>query len=190
VQFWHRARFDAPREAITHHQFVSGAKLLHKGHQGHEIVAAVRITHDDIAAIRRFDPVPQRVAVATLRDINDPRTAFLGNLLRSIGAAVIRDQNLAIDAVLIQKPPRILDAERQCFRFVQAGHENRQFAGVCFLFISIWYPCRQSMLLYHVGGLTQHLCHLHGTWPTIYRPPPSLRTFGARRSPRLSRDGV
>jgi hypothetical protein len=72
-------------------------------------------------------PPQQSAAVPFRRHVDDARAQRPGNLLRSVGAAVVRHHDLAIQKMLVQRPPRLADAPLDRFRFIQARHHHRNF---------------------------------------------------------------
>ena len=127
VQERHRARGDAAREAVAHHQVASFAQLGDEGVQRREIVAPVRITHDDVAALRRTNPAFERAAIARRGNCNHPRSMGLGDRGRPVGAPVVGDKHLPFDTAPRQVVLRLAHAVGKRLRLVEARHQDREF---------------------------------------------------------------
>ena len=72
-------------------------------------------------------PPQQRRAVAARGDGDDARAAFVGDLLRAVGAAVVGDDHLAVDAVSASEALRLVDAGAERLGLVQARQHDREF---------------------------------------------------------------
>lgn len=72
------------------------------------------------------DRAVQGGAVSSDRYIDNDRTELFGNVLRSIGRAVVADYDLAYDFRLGKEVLSLAYASRQRFRLVQARHNNAQ----------------------------------------------------------------
>src|SRR5262249_23678628 len=116
----------AAQEAVAHHQVVALAQPDEEVVEVGEIVAVVAIAHDDVAPARCADSGEQRAAVAAGGDVDYTRAPTARDLLRAIGAAVVGDDDLAVDARIAQIPFGLLDAGSQRFRLVEARHQDRQ----------------------------------------------------------------
>ena len=81
VQRRHRIRLDAPAEAVPHDELVAFAQLLHKGIQRGEVVAVIRIAHDDELAARALDAAQKCGAIAAGGYGDDARPTTLGQRL-------------------------------------------------------------------------------------------------------------
>ena len=99
VQRWHRPRRDPTPKSITHHEVVSFTQFFDKRSECGKIVTVVRIPHDDVPASGRLDPAHQSVAIAFGLDRHDSCALGLGDRLRTIGATVVSDNDLAGDSV-------------------------------------------------------------------------------------------
>ena len=78
---------------------------------------------------RGADAAAQRAAVAFFLHRHDARAEFFRDGLRTVGAAVVGDEDFAAHAGALDSEPRLLDAARERFRLVQARHQNGQFHG-------------------------------------------------------------
>ena len=85
---------DTAPEAVAHDQFVALAQLSEEERDGREVVAAVRVTNDDIGAASRPDPAAQGASVARLDYGDNLRSVFCSDLLGSVGTAVVGDDYL------------------------------------------------------------------------------------------------
>lgn len=103
------------------------APLVDKVSQVGEIVAVVGIAHDDIAATGRFDAAERRSPVAALRNIHDAGAEIRGDPRRSIGAAVVGDDDFARNGIGLQEGLRLPDAHGERLRLVQTGHQACEF---------------------------------------------------------------
>ena len=89
VQWRHCLGRDAPFEAVAHHQLVAFAQGGDKIVQSAEVVTVITVAHDDVAATGLLDATLQRGAVATGGDRHHAGPQTFGELLRSVGAAVV-----------------------------------------------------------------------------------------------------
>ena len=129
MQRRHGARLDAALEPVAHHQIVAFAQFFDEGIERAEIVAVVGVGHDDVAASRRGDAAEQSAAIALARDRDHARTQGLGNFPGAVRAAVVGNQNLAVDIPAVDKIFGLFDADADRLRLVEAGHEHGQLAG-------------------------------------------------------------
>ena len=124
VQGGHGALCDAALEPVAHDQVRAVAQLCDHGVQVLEIVAVVGVAHDDVLAAGGRDAADQGRAVAALGHGDQARAVRLGDGLGAVGGAVVGDQHLARDAGALEEAAGLVDADRQRFRLVQAGHQN------------------------------------------------------------------
>ena len=110
MQRRHRARQNFSQETIAHHEVITFAQFRHKFVQLREIVGVIGIAHQDELTARRGDPALQGAAVAAPLHGDDARAKVPGNLLRSVGAAVVGDDHFAADAMPLQGVDRFFDA--------------------------------------------------------------------------------
>src|SRR5690606_36577601 len=89
----HGARGDAAGEAVAHDEGIAGAEPFDEGAEILEVVAVVRIAHDDIAAAGRFDAAHERGAIALFGDIDHTGAGFARNDLAAVARAVVGDQH-------------------------------------------------------------------------------------------------
>jgi len=129
VQRGHGVARDPALEPVAHHELVAGAQAFHERADRGEVVAAVGVGHDDVAAARRLDAAHQRGAVPLLRDLDDARAGLLGERLRAVGAAVVGDEDLARGAGVREAGERGAYAGGDRLRLVEARHEHRDLDG-------------------------------------------------------------
>ncbi|HKD36714.1 MAG TPA: hypothetical protein VKB78_07930, partial [Pirellulales bacterium] len=125
MQRRHRSGLDPAEKAIAEHQVVPGSELLDKTIERRKIVAVVRIAYDDEIAEGGLDTSAQRVSVSLLVYRDDARASSRSNRLRAIRAAVVGDDDLAIDVVSAQIGNCLGDAVANRFRLVEARHDDR-----------------------------------------------------------------
>ena len=127
MQWGHGPRRDPTPETVAEHQVISVAKLFEKRLQSQEVVAVVGVTHYHEPAARGIDTRPQRIAV-TLRGHGYDACAITGrNRLRAVRATVIGDDHLTRDIVHLEICQCLLNAGPHRPRFVETGHDDRQF---------------------------------------------------------------
>src|SRR5260370_18780594 len=95
MQGRHGAWFDFAPEAVAHHDVVAFAQFFHESRHVGEVVAVVRIPHDNEWAAGSGDARAQRRAVPALRHANHARTVLFGNLNRAVRRPVIRHNYFA-----------------------------------------------------------------------------------------------
>jgi hypothetical protein len=125
----HGARQDAPaacREAAAHDQVRAGPQTGQEPRQFAEVVGAVGVAHQHEPAAGGGDAASQRVAVAACRDFDNPCPGRFGQRLRAVGAAIVRDNDLARDAGGGEGGRSLGYAPRYRRSFVEAGHEDGQ----------------------------------------------------------------
>ncbi len=129
VQRRHGALGDAAGKAVAHHQLLAPAQFVQERAEVGEIIAVIGVPHDDKPPLGRGDAAGQRGAVAPGGDGHDPRPGRRRQGLRSVGAAVVRHQDLARHAVLVQPAPGLLHADGYGLRLVEARHHDAEFHG-------------------------------------------------------------
>ena len=72
------------------------------------------------AAIPPMSAAPYPRSATTI----DARAQPTRDLLRAVGAAVVGDDDLAVDPVLANRALRLLDADPERVRLVEAGHDD------------------------------------------------------------------
>ncbi len=104
-------------------------QALDEGLEIGEVVAVVGVAHDHPAAARGGDPACQRRTVAASFDRDDARSELLGDLLRAVGGSVVGHDDLAGDADALERVERLLDADADRARLIQARHDHRELRG-------------------------------------------------------------
>src|SRR5262249_37626391 len=108
------------------HQVVTLAQLLNERAQLREVVTVVGVTHDDVPRPGGVDPGTEGAAVPLHLDMDDAGPQPTRDLRRSVRAAIVRDDDLALDPALAQEVLRLPDARGQALGLVQAGHDDRE----------------------------------------------------------------
>ena len=121
----HRARGDAAKESVPDDEVVAAPQPIDERTDGAEVVAGVGVAHDHEVPIGGFDPTDQRVAVATPRHLDHARAELLRDHNRPVGAAVVGDDDLAVETSGFERPLRALDAGGERLGLVQARHDDR-----------------------------------------------------------------
>ena len=114
----HRAGQHAPssrRESAALYEIVAVPHLVDVRGDLEEVVAVVRITHQDEAAAGCGDAGHQRAPVAPFGSTcDDARSRSSGDLRGAVAAAVVGDHHLACEmSVLRHRPKRLLDADAE-----------------------------------------------------------------------------
>ncbi len=91
VERRHGARFDFAPEPVAHHHVVAFAQFFHESRHIAEVVAVVRVPHNDERAARAGDARAQRSAVAALRHTNHLRSVLFRDSNRIVRRAIVRD---------------------------------------------------------------------------------------------------
>src|ERR1700683_1230505 len=92
---WHRARFDVPQAARSHHQIASAAQIIDEAPELRQIVRIVRIRHYDEWCFGLGDAALQRVAVAAARFGDDSRAGAARDFRGTVTGAVVDYQKFA-----------------------------------------------------------------------------------------------
>jgi len=129
VQPGHGSGQDAALEAIPHHEILAGSQLAHEVVQAREIVTVIRVAHDDVCALRRFDPATQGTPIPLALYLYDPRSEIARNPLRAVFAPIVGDDDLALDARLREKGADLVDADGEGFGLVETRQYDGEFDG-------------------------------------------------------------
>ena len=124
-------RSAAARQPAALHDVVALLQLVVEITDDAEVVTVVRIAHEYPFASRRRDAPAERVAVAALAHVHHTSAEAAGDLLRTISAAVVSDDDLTADTAGLQRRERLLDADGEGVLLVQAGHHDRQLEIGC-----------------------------------------------------------
>src|SRR3954451_9907922 len=98
-----------------------------------EIIAVIRVAHDDVFAPRRFDPPHQGVPISPFFHGDHPGAEALRNFDGTVGAAVIRHDQLTIDSRLADAPRSLAQTRAKGIRLVEAWNHNGELN--CFPFL-------------------------------------------------------
>ena len=91
-----------------------------------EGVAVVGVGHDHEAPLGRGDARAERGAVAPFGHRDDPGPERFRDRLRAVGAAVVGDDDLAVDAQRLHRGPGLRDARGEGLGLVEAGQDDRK----------------------------------------------------------------
>ena len=94
VERRHGPWFDFAPEPVAHHHVIAFAQFFHESRHIAEVVAVVRVPHDDERTAGAGDARAQRSAVAALRHSNHPRSVLFRDSHRIVRRAVVRDDYL------------------------------------------------------------------------------------------------
>ena len=127
VQRWHRTGLDAAGESVTHDEIGSATKRFDEWAQVGEVVAVIGVAHDDEPALCVGDAGGECSAVSPNRDINHPCAFGSGDVLRTVSAPVVGDDDLAIDAQAFDRRLRLANTHRKRFGLVEARENDGEF---------------------------------------------------------------
>ena len=115
-------------EPAALHEVVPFAKALDELRQLAEVVAVVRVAHDDEPPARGVDAAHQGGAVAAIGDRNEPR-AFGPVAIAGESSVLPLSATTTSPAIrrLLHRGQRLPDARRERVRLVEAGHHDREF---------------------------------------------------------------
>ena len=123
----HGSRSNVSAKTVSHHQVPALVKPFQNRVQSRKIIAAIAVSYDDIPAFRRSNSAPNGIPIALFRNRDHPCTGGSCQFRGSIGAAVIRNQNLSQNLSGLQIRRSFLNAGSHRGSFIQAGHQDRQF---------------------------------------------------------------
>jgi len=103
---------------ITHHHVVALPPHFHETRHFAEVVAVVRIPHDDECAARRRDSGAQRGAVAALLHANHTRAKLFCDIDGAVRRTVVSDDDLAAQSGRWKRLHGLFHAKRKRIRFV------------------------------------------------------------------------
>jgi len=126
VEERHGTRRDAAGEAVADDDVGAAAQLVYKETEVGEIVAVVGVAHHHIAAAGRFDAAEQRSPVAALGNTHDASAELRGDPRRSVGAAVVGDDDFACNGIGLQEGFRLPDAGGERSGLVQTGQQDSE----------------------------------------------------------------
>ena len=105
----HRTRLDV-RHPVPHHELGALVELADEVRDLVEVVREVGVDHDDVVAAGGREAGEVRAPVAAARLVHDRRAGGGGELGAAVLRAVVDDDHLAGDAVLVEDAPRARDA--------------------------------------------------------------------------------
>ncbi len=105
-------------------QIGSGDEFLVKFAQLQEIITVVAIAHEHEFAARVVYAAHEGIAVTLGLDVNDASAQTFGDLDGAIGAAVVGDDDFAVDAVFHEGPQGFADADRDGISLIKTGHDH------------------------------------------------------------------
>ena len=94
-----------------------------------EVIGGVRVSHHEVGAVRMGEAHQVGVAVAADGLVHHLHAAGLGDLDRAVGRAVVADDDLAVDACLVERGADLVDALAQTLLFVEDGEDDRDQRG-------------------------------------------------------------
>ncbi len=109
-------------KAIADDKVISRPELLHKWVQRAEVVAIVRVSHDDVPASRCCYSTTDSAAVSFLGHGDQPGASGQYDLLRAVCATVIRYYYLAMYVALFQVCECLVYAQTHGTALVETGH--------------------------------------------------------------------
>src|SRR5579859_2161514 len=121
----HGAFLDPACETVAHHQVIAFAQTLEDWRNLPEVVALVGVAHDDVAARGSGDAAADGGPISGLIDQHHLCTVRLGDLLRTVGAPVVRDEDLRLQRHACNRLARTIDASPDGLCLVEAWHEDR-----------------------------------------------------------------
>lgn len=126
----HRAAFDlatACGQPTSLHEFVSLAKALNEPGDFAEIVAIVRVSHNDVNAGGRADAGHQGTAISLCGNVDDPGAQPSRDEIGAVGAAVIGDHNFSVNLSTGESGQRFLHTNANRIRLVQTRNNDGDF---------------------------------------------------------------
>jgi hypothetical protein len=127
MQRGHRSGAIFAEKPVSHDEVIALTKFQKKRGEIREVVTVVRVTEDDIAALCRGNAADERASIARSGDRNDSSAQLVGDVQRSVGTAVVRDDDLAGDLELPDGVVSLLNADPQRLGLIEARHDDREF---------------------------------------------------------------
>jgi len=125
----HGAGLDAAEEAVAHDEVVAFAEFLYEAAGVGEVVGAVGVAHEDEAATGGGDAALEGAAVSFLGYADDAGAEARGDLLGTVGGAVVGDDHFAGEVLLAERAQGFFDAAGEGFGLVEARHDDGQLKG-------------------------------------------------------------
>src|ERR1700734_2581534 len=126
----HRPAFDLAATAISHHDVVALPPHFDEARHLAEVIAVVRIAHDDELPASGCNSSPQSRAITTRRHTYDACAKFFGDVGRSVRRTVVRNDNLAAQSSGLKRVERLSDANPNRIGLVKARDHNRHIDGL------------------------------------------------------------
>ena len=123
-------RAAAGRKPATLDQAVSLTQLLDKARDLTEVIAVVRVAHDDEPALGSGNTAHEGVPVPFGRDANHAGAEAQSGRVGAVRAAVVGHDDLSRQAVLFQRPLSFLHARGDRIDLVQTGHNHADFGVI------------------------------------------------------------
>ena len=116
-----------PRKRLPITRSAPSRSSLEERQQGGEVVGVVGVAHHHVRAASGTDAAHQGVAVSLVGHRHDAGARIAGELLAAIGAAVVGDDDLAVDAVLLEEADGLAHTGLYGLSLVQARHHHGEF---------------------------------------------------------------
>jgi hypothetical protein len=123
----HGSILNTAGEPIPHGQVCPRAQLIEECGDVSEVIARIRVSHDNKFASRRLHSAHQRTAISVASNFDHAGSQSFGDLIAAVLTAVIGDDDLAFHPMRSKCFPDFGDTSGQRLRFVQAGHHHRHF---------------------------------------------------------------
>ena len=117
-------------EPAALHQFGTMGEWREKAGDLGEIVALIRVAHEDVSTAGGADSPHQRPAVAWFCDVDDAGALARRELHRAVSTAVVRDNDFSVDPLLPHRTQGFLDTAADGRRLVEARHNHRELQGL------------------------------------------------------------
>ena len=124
AQHRHRAGLDGVHP-VPHDQLGTAVELADEARDLLEVVREIGVDHHDVVATRRREAGEVGAAVAAPRLVDDPGAGEAGEDAAAVVGAVVDDDHLAVEAVLVEDALRRVHALADALGLVQAGDDNR-----------------------------------------------------------------
>ena len=118
---------NATPEAVSHYEIETSAKFVKKFGDLSEVVAIVRVGHEDIGSQSSGNTHSDGAAVTFFGRADDASSRCFGYFRGSIRRAVVRNDYLAGNSGSAQDLVRLANTDTNCFRLIEAGHHHRKF---------------------------------------------------------------
>ena len=113
-------------KATPHNNVMSLSKPVHVPLNRGPVITIVGIPHNDVFSTGGLNSLHQRTPVPPLRYLHHPRAAAFRCFFGAIGAAIVRDQHFAAEAVFFQGAQSLSNTDLNRLLLVQTRHEQRE----------------------------------------------------------------